>query len=635
MCGIVGFNWEDKKLVEKMANAIKHRGPDDSGSYTDKGVSLGHRRLSILDLSDAGHQPMFYSEGSGAFSEKFNQEDYNKFLRGRLKKAKGIVFNGEIYNFKELKDELSEKGYRFDTQTDTEVILASYIEWGFDCVKKFNGMWAFCIYDYGKNILFCSRDRLGQKPFYYYLKDGKFIFASELKSILEHKELEINKKENLNKDALQLYFSLGFIPSPYSIYEYVHKLKPSHNVIFDINTKNLEVSKYYDIIDLNPEYDKKKLIKEGNDLLKDSTKIRMRGDVPIGAFLSGGLDSSTVVALMKNFTDLSKLHTFSIGFDGKKYDETYYVNVIRNHFGTIHHHDYFKKENFEELLGKFPNIYDEPFGDYSSFPTYSLSRLAKRNVTVALSGDGGDEIFGGYNTHLAGARLDLIRKLPWIIRVIGSKIPARKNLNGFVSLYSLKKAFEISLQSPEDFYSKAAEEDRYTPEIYKRWTQKNLKKALKKGGWKYSEALRIFDLLCFTLGDNFLVKVDRASMANSLEVRSPFLDYRFIELSQRIPTKWKTNIFKTKIFMREIIKKYIPKSIVKRGKQGFTPPVEDWIIEDKYKIDIEKGLDLLKSIDTGVYEYYKAKVMGKDDLLYKIYKIRLFLFKKWFDANIK
>jgi asparagine synthase (glutamine-hydrolysing) len=622
MCGINGFNWEDKNLISSMNKNIKHRGPDDQGTFVSNRLSLAQVRLSIIDLTPAGHNPMFYDKKTGAFSER-----HQKHLMNDAKL--GIVFNGEIYNYQDIKSELELKGYAFSTKCDTEVILASYLEWGYDCVKHFNGMWAFCIYDSKKKILFCSRDRLGVKPFYYYYKNGKFIFSSELKGILAHKNLKINTKENINKDAVQLYFSLGFVPSPYSIYHDVFKLEARQNLIFDLSSKKIKRQwYYYEIPKLNPVHDKKKLIEEGREILRDAVRIRIIADVPVGAFLSGGLDSSTVVGVMKDFTELKKLHTFSIGFEGK-YDETKYINIVKNYFGTKHHHYYFKEKDFENLIDTYSFMYDEPFWDYSGFPTYKVSELAKKHVTVCLSGDGGDEIFGGYNTHVAGYRMDLIYKLPRFLRFIGSKIPARKNLNGFASAYLLKEAFKASLKDKKYFYATAISEDSIRPEVYKKITIQKLDYALKKGNNKLSEALRIYDLMSNSLQDNFLVKVDRASMMHALEVRSPFLDYRFVEFAQKIPSEWKQNSIKTKILMREIIKDIVPKEIVNRGKQGFSPPIDKWILQKKYSKDFKKYIEQIKSIDSDIYLFYKNKVFKNDNVLYTNYRIRLYLFGLW------
>ncbi|MGV8168624.1 MAG: asparagine synthase (glutamine-hydrolyzing) [Candidatus Nanoarchaeia archaeon] len=631
MCGINGFNWKDETLIREMNKRIKHRGPDDDGYYTDNSLSISQVRLSIIDLTPAGHNPMFYDKKKGAYSERHQPE----LLEDKSIKKLGIVFNGEIYNYQDVKGELEAKGYHFSSRCDTEVILASYQEWGFDCVTKFNGMWAFCIYDEKKNILFCSRDRLGVKPFHYYYKDGKFVFSSELKGILAHEKLKINRKENINKDAVQLYFSLGFIPSPLTIYHNVYKLEARQNIIFDLKKSRITKKwNYYDIPKYAPVYNKKKLVEEGRAILRDATKIRMMADVPVGAFLSGGLDSSTVVGVMKDFTDLKKLHTFSIGFEGK-YDETKYIKLVKNYFGTKHHHYYFKKRDFEKLINKYPQVYDEPFWDYSGFPTYKVSEIARKNVTVSLSGDGGDEIFGGYMSHVTGYRMDLIYKMPRIVRKLGSKIPAKKNLNGFASLYLLKHAFRMSLSEKKYFYAKALEDVGIKPEIYKKWTTEKMAYCLKKSNNKLGEAVRMHDLLFATICDNFLVKVDRASMAHALEVRSPFLDYRFMEFAQKIPTKWKQDYIKTKILMREIIKDIIPEEILHRGKQGFSPPIDIWINDEKHKPLIKKAVTDLKGIDSELYSFYMNKVFKEDNKLYNNYKIRLFLFGIWYRQWIK
>ena len=630
MCGINGIIRYDenvsKEELDLMNKSIKHRGPDDDGTFVyeciNYSVGLGHVRLSILDLSEKGHQPMGYN----IMDDRIIYDD------NELNNADIIIaYNGEVYNYLELKEKYN---LNTETGTDTEVILKLYNKLGSDCVKEFNGMWAFCIFDKRKNLIFCSRDRLGQKPFYYYFNEytKEFIFSSELKGITSVKE--INKKENINKDAVNLYFALGFIPSPYSIYNNVFKLEARQNLIFDLNSKEIKKNYYWELPNYNPIYDKNKLIEEGKKLLYDAVKLRMRSDVPVGAFLSGGLDSSSVVGIMSKYTDLKNLHTFSIGFEGK-YDETPYINIVKDYFKTNHHHYYFKEKDFEELIDKYSWIYDEPFGDYSGFPTYKVSNMAKQFVSVSLSGDGGDEIFGGYTNHVNGYRMDFIRKLPKFLRILGSKLPVKKNLNGIVNLYLLKEAFRLSLINPENFYAESIKEDAIRPEIYKRWTIEKMRYCLNKGNNKLGEAMRTFDLLHNTLSDNFLVKVDRASMANALEVRSPFLDYRFAEFSQRIPTEWKQDLFKTKKLMREIIKDILPDEIVNRGKQGFTPPLADWILKEKYLNEIFEKIEILKEIDNELYEFFKEKVFkNKEQSLYRNYLIRLFLFIKWWEKWI-
>ncbi|ADG14107.1 asparagine synthase (glutamine-hydrolyzing) [Methanocaldococcus infernus ME] len=628
MCGINGiirFNGKvEKEEILKMNKAIKHRGPDDEGAFVSNNIGLGHVRLAILDLSEKGHQPMgLTKEGKIIYKDdELEKADYI------------IVYNGEVYNYKELIEKFNLKT---ETGTDTEIILRLYQKLGFDCVKEFNGMWAFAIYDKEKNILFCSRDRLGVKPFYYYWDGEEFIFSSELKGILAVKKL--NKKENINKEAVQLYFALGFIPSPWTIYNKTFKLEAAHNLVLDLAKREIKKWRYWELPKYNPIYDKKKLIEEGKKLLEDAVRIRMRSDVPVGAFLSGGLDSSTVVAVMSKFTDLKKLHTFSIGFEGK-YDETPYIKTVVDHLKTQHHHYYFKEKDFEELIDKYVWIYDEPFGDYSGFPTYKVSELAKKYVTVCLSGDGGDEVFAGYMNHLAARRYELIKRIPKILRkalyLILSKLNKQKKLNSFFSLTTLTEALRLSLMADFKFYSEAFESERISPKVFKNWSENNLKYSLRVSNNCFAEAIRVYDLLFNTLSDHFLVKVDRASMANALEVRSPFLDYRFAEFSQKIPIEWKVNLFKTKKLMREIIENYLPKEIVNRGKWGFTPPLEEWILKEKYLKEIENNLKVLKEIDKELYNFFKEKVLkNKDQKIYKIYLIRLFIFIKWWERWTK
>jgi asparagine synthase (glutamine-hydrolysing) len=621
MCGINGFNWKDEKLASVMNDSIRHRGPDGEGTYSCNDVTFGHLRLSIIDLSEKGHQPM----GLDKNGIQIYQDD--KLPNSELT----IVFNGEIYNFQEIRKEL---GIKFNSDSDTEVILRAYKKWGPNCVKKFNGMWAFCIYDKKQNLLFLSRDRLGVKPLHYYFEKDEFIFSSEIKGILSAKK--INKKENINKSAVELYFSLGYIPAPHTIFKNIFKLEAGHNLLFNLKSKKLEIKKYYNLPKYAPIWNKKELVKEGRSILLDATRLRMISDVPVGAFLSGGLDSSSVVGAMSKNTNLNNLHTFSIGFEQKydngRYDETKYVNIVQKYYGTKHHHYYYTKKDFEKDLDKYSLIYDEPFGDYSGFPTYKISNLARKNVTVVLSGDGGDEIFGGYTLHQMGARMELLRKSPKILRILVSKIPVKKNLDNTASFYLLREAMTLSLKNKEQMLSESITAESYKPQIYKKWTEKYLKYSLVKGRNKLSEGLRIYDLLFNTLQSNFLVKVDRASMRAPIEVRSPFLDYRFVEFAQKIPSEWKVNATKTKIIMRDIIKDIVPSEIIDRNKQGFEPPLDKWIDDKIHSEYIENNIEIIKKIDTNLYTFFVDKALNGKGRFYKIYKIRLLLFLKWWNT---
>ena len=613
MCGINGFSFKDEVLIKSMNKSIAHRGPDGLSEHVDEYVSLGHARLSIIDLSDAARQPMFYSHNGRNLC---------------------IVFNGELYNYLELKKNLLNLGYFFSNASDTEVIMAAYLEWGENLVNEFNGMWAFCLYDIDKNELFCSRDRLGVKPFYYYKKDGVFVFSSELKGILKHDYLQINKISNINQEAIELYFSMGYIPAPFSIYNNVFKMEAGSNIVYDLKSKRIRKKyKYYTVPVLQNKCSKNELYQEGKELLNNSVKLRMRSDVPVGAFLSGGLDSSAVVGEMRNFTDLKKLHTFSIGFEEKKHDESHYINLVKDHFGTAHHHHIYNEDDFNDTLPLYANIFDEPFGDYSSFPSYTVSRMASKEVSVVLSGDGGDEIFGGYPIYNTGFLLEKIRKIPEFSRKLLLKITSNNKSN--TKLGKVNEALRLSFAEKKDFYSQMFQNSRYKPEVFKNWSSIKLKEALDLANNDLSEALRIYDLLTNTLPDNFLVKVDRSSMANSIEVRSPFLDYRFVEYSQRIPNELKVGYTNNKILMREIISGIVPKEIITRNKMGFTPPIHNWLYSSISDEEFNKYLHYLSDINTGLFDFYTNLFhFGNKDYMSNLYRIKLVIFGKWFEKWI-
>ncbi len=613
MCGINGFNFLDSNKIEEMNEAISHRGPDGNGSYDLNKISLGHVRLSIIDLSETGAQPMSYSH--------------------KGKKIR-ITYNGEIYNYLEIKKQLQQKGYEFNSTSDTEVILASYCEYGEECVNYLNGMWAFCIHDEEKNTLFCSRDRLGVKPFYYYYHEGKFIFSSELKAILCHQDLKINDIDEIDKDALKLYFSLGYIPSPISIYKKVKKLEARQNLVFDLESRTInKLWSYFEINEYNPSQDITSLKKECNDIFENATKIRMRSDVPVGAFLSGGVDSTSVVGKMKDNCDIQQLHTFSIGFEKAGYDETAFIDIAAKAFKSQHHHEYFVKESFDSIKNNYSYIYDEPFGDYSGFPTKVVSRMAREHVTVCLSGDGGDEVFGGYDVYTNGLIVQRLKYIPAFLRT--ALYNFLKLLPNFSIKRSLSEALKLSLVKGEDFYSYYVDSERYYPKVYKEWTTKKMKYCLDKCKGNLPEALRVFDLLYNKLPDNFLVKVDRASMHHSLEVRSPFLDFRFINFSQKIPTKWKINFKDSKILLKNIVQGIIPNSIINRSKKGFTPPLIDWINDDSTKKDLKKYTQYLKDLDTDLFNFYKEIVFTKSYAFNSYYKIRLLIFGLWYEYWIE
>ena len=368
MCGIAGFNWDDKKLIKSMLDSLSRRGPDDSGFYTDHGISMGTRRLSIIDLSKKGKQPISNEDGT-----------------------KWVVYNGEIYNFKELRDELQKKGHKFRSDTDTEVIIHSYEEYGKRCVEKFNGMFAFAVWDSSKKELFIARDRLGIKPLFYFIDGKKFAFASEIKAILQY-----YKKPPIDEKSVYFYLNYGYTQNSKTIFENICKLPAGCTLT--LKDFKLKIERYWKI-DFSEKQDKSEdyFIKKIREHMEESVKRRLIADVPVGAFLSGGMDSSAIVAYATRHKD--GLKTFSVSFEHGKFDESKYAKIVSEKFGTDHHEMQFAHEDVLKLLPKLVDYYDEPFGDPSMIPTCLVSEVARKHVTVSLSGDGGDESFLGYDRY--------------------------------------------------------------------------------------------------------------------------------------------------------------------------------------------------------------------------------------------
>jgi asparagine synthase (glutamine-hydrolysing) len=616
MCGINGFNFVNEELANAMNNEIIHRGPDNQSVWANEKFTFGHLRLSIIDISSAGNQPFHYKTIENSYT---------------------IVFNGEIYNYIEIKEILKIKGYTFNTQSDTEVILAAYDFWGELCVNQFNGMWAFCIFDHIKQKLFCSRDRLGVKPFYYYFKDGIFIFSSELKAILKHEKLKINSKSNINNEALNLYFSTGIIPAPYTIYNNTFKLKSSHNLWFDLNSKELYIYRYYTPQKQSLIHNKSDLFVEFKELFESSIQLRMRSDVPVGSFLSGGIDSTGIVyGILKN-QEIKEFHTFSVGFEGK-FDETKFINLACKPLQNIsHQHEYYTKEMWQNDENNYTFVYDEPFSDYSGFPTMHVSKMARKNATVVQSGDGGDEIFGGYPTYNRALAVEKLMKMPMFVRAFLNN--SIKNLE-HSKLRSIKEALKLSKNTKQNYLASYLVEERSYSNSYKNWTIDNLNECLELTNGVLPEALRMFDTLYYSLSDRYLAKVDKASMFNSIEVRSPFLDYRFIDYSLKIPMSYKYNLNDSKILLKDFLEDYlpkIPKEILRRKKQGFTPPLRDWIKSDLFIEEFNENLEIMETIDENLYKYYLNinlynSTTGELESLIR-FKIFINWYKKWISNN--
>ena len=573
MCGIAGFvdfrKKSSKLILQEMTDVLHHRGPDDSGYSFYKSeeatIGLGHRRLSILDLSKHGHQPMAYDDLE-------------------------LVYNGEVYNFKEIRVELEKYNYTFSSDSDTEVILKAYHKWGIKSVDKFNGMFAICVYDKQEQRLTLVRDRAGVKPYYYYYSDGLFMFASELKSFHQNTGF----KKQINKDALALYMQYGYISEPYSIFENTFKLKSGHYMELNLKTKSISTIKYWDVIDFynKPKLDinEKEAIGETEKLLKSAFEYRMVSDVPVGVFLSGGYDSSVVTALLQNDRS-QKLNTFTIGFKEKGYDEAPFAKEIAKYLGTNHTEYYCTQQDALDILPKLPEIYDEPFGDSSAIPTTLVSQLAKKDVSVTLSADGGDEIFGGYGKYEALLRhYNVSKKTPYIIKKLLKANVSQKIVSKLLFVIGIKNSsmrikkitelfMEHEIQKMLSIAGKAFQYDEL-PYLL------NFKYVSPKTN--FDTTLSIADLLEKLLAidyktymaDDILHKVDRATMSVSLEGREPLLDHRIVEYIAQLPSDMKIKNRDKKWLLKQITHKYLPKEMMDRPKKGFGIPIQEWFKEE-------------------------------------------------------
>jgi len=562
VCGIYGLlsPFGIKEGVDKQRDTLSHRGPDDAGIWfnTNRTVALAHRRLSIIDLSERSHQP-FISAGG-------------RFV---------IVFNGEIYNYREIRAELKCIGYTFRSDGDTEVVLNAYREWGFSCVDRFNGMFAFAIYDAGDNStsqrLFVARDRAGKKPFYYRHSGGEFEFASELKAISQY--------DGIDLQALNHYLSLGYVPFNLCIASGVKKLLPGHVGVFDVSNGKFKTWRYWSLPENLPvsDTDGDQLAEESWELLKDSVRLRLRCDVPVGVFLSGGLDSSLVTAAAADVSE-QPIKTFTVSVPGSKLDESAYARLIADHFGTDH---YFLElpEPSLDILDELVPFVDEPLADSSILPTYLVSKLTVAHVKVALGGDGGDELYGGYK-HYQQPILDQsrLRWVPdWLLKMVGelvSKLPA--GIHGRNRLASLRGGLINSTVWGSPYFDVKLRKRILHPDIVRELgfeidLPERALFDLMSSGKDTVDALTRTDFYS-VLPDDFLVKVDRASMANSLEVRTPFLDYRIVEHAYgMIPSEWKVNLTERRRVQKLMAKKYLPKDFDLNRKQGFSVPMDEWM----------------------------------------------------------
>jgi len=552
MCGIVGFNWNDKNLVKRMMGKLVHRGPDDSGIFLDDHISLGHQRLSIIDLSRKGRQPIHNEDSSIQ-----------------------LIYNGEIYNFREIKEELEKKGHEFYSKTDAEVIIHAYEEYGENCVNLFNGMFAFVIWDCNQKKFFLARDKLGIKPLFYYFDEGKFIFASEIKAILEY-----HLKREIDLDALNAFFMLKYIPGPKTIFKNIFKLQPGHFMIF--RNGKISTEQYWDIT-YNTErraedYYSKKIL----EIMKDSVKKRLMSDVPLGVLLSGGIDSSLITGLMSKLTE--EVRTFSVGFETKDvhYDELRYAQEVSEIFETEHHEKILTSDEMIKTLPKVIEQMDEPIGDLASVPTYLISKVAKEKVKVVLGGEGGDELFGGYRYYIVNKFVPYYNLLPQGIKNFISKTTGKLPLS--TRKKQLMKILSISSDIKRSLEWTAIFDDESRKNLFTKFVRNSID--LKSGYIlkPYKEKIKNFENLNkvfyidmkVRIPDELLIKVDRASMLASIEARVPYLDHRLVELSSKIPSSLKIKNFSTRHIQKKAALKILPKEIVYRKKHGFDLPTKEW-----------------------------------------------------------
>ncbi|MBN1253879.1 MAG: asparagine synthase (glutamine-hydrolyzing) [Deltaproteobacteria bacterium] len=606
--------------LKNMTMSLKHRGPDDEGYYTDAGIALGHRRLSIIDL-DTGKQPI-------------HNED----------KTINVVFNGEIYNFPDLKKELEGKGHRFYTRTDTEVLVHLYEEMGEGCLERLNGMFAFAIWDGKRKKLFLARDRIGIKPLYYAYNGKDIAFASEPKALLQLPWVD----GRLDPLGLSHYLSYDFIPAPYSIYKDIRKVPPGHQAIYQDG--NLQCNPYWDL-DLSDRLEDELDEEEICDLIWGefcrSVKTRLISDVPLGVLLSGGIDSTSVLAALRH-EGVNDIKTFSIGFEDSSFDESKYFRRAATFFETDHHEEVLAPHKLVDTIPEVASILDEPLADASIMPTYLLSRFARGHVKVALGGDGGDELFAGYPTYQAFLLARYYAKLPQVLKsfveVVVKRLPvsfenmsfdfrAKKFISG-IAYPPLERNY-IWLGT----FSSDEKDELLVPDIMKRPNNINSFGVLHdylKGKTFNSELgeLLYLDTKLY-LQDGVLVKVDRASMAHGLEIRVPFLDHHFVEMVTGLPEALKLKGFTSKYIWKRAVKDRIPEEIQKRGKKGFGIPVGKWLSRELKKLMLEL-LSERRLKKQGVFNPSAVKTFVDDHLARRVDNRKklwnLLIFQLWWDS---
>jgi asparagine synthase (glutamine-hydrolysing) len=604
MCGIAGIfdtrgkSAIDRELLARMTDALQHRGPDDRGLHFAPGIGLGHRRLSIIDLSPLGHQPLFNEDGTVC-----------------------VTFNGEIYNFPELVDRLQALGHRFRSRCDTEVIVHAWEEWKEDCVQHFQGMYAFAVWDETNQTLFLARDRFGEKPLYYsLLPDGQLVFGSELKALLLHPGV----RRDLDPCAVADYFSYGYVPDPRTIYRGVMKLAPAHSLMLRRGKPVPSPRQYWDVaFHVGAPRNEAELQEELIERLRKAVGMRMMADVPLGAFLSGGVDSSAVVAMMSSQSS-KPVNTCSISFDDAAYDETRFAQEVAQRFHTNHFSRVVAADDFD-LLDRLVTFYDEPFADSSALPTYRVCALARERVTVALSGDGGDEIFAGYRRYYWHQHEDRARSLlPSFLRgplfgLAGAVYPkmdwAPRWMRAKATLQNLARDTANAY-----FNSVSVVPEGVRQRLFSATMRRNLQ------GYQPIELLRqhmaraqtddclaqvqYADLKTYLPGD-ILTKVDRASMAKSLEVRVPLLDHDLVQWLATLPSSIKLRGREGKYFFKKALEPHLPHDVLYRPKMGFAVPLKAWFrgpLRDQVRQIVATG----RLVESGLFEMpYLTKLVDE------------------------
>lgn len=626
MCGIVGFtdlknNNSKTEILQRMNDCIVHRGPDEDGFYENERIALAMRRLSIIDLAH-GKQPITNRD-----------------------KSKWIVFNGEIYNFQELRIDLEKRGYEFKTNSDTEAIIHLYDEYGADCVEHLRGMFVFAIWDEKEKTLFIARDRVGKKPLLYsHQPSGDLIFGSEFTALLAHPEIS----REVDMQAIDAYLSYLCVPAPLTAFKQIRKLEPAHYLIW--KNGEIETKRYW-----QPNFSKKikiseeEAIEETTRILRESTRLRMISEVPLGAFLSGGVDSSTVVALMAQESS-QPVKTFSIGFEEQDFSELKYAKKVAGHVGA-EYHEFIVKPDALEVLPKLVEHYGEPYADSSAIPTYYVSKETRKYVTVALNGDGGDESFAGYERYAAMRIAEKYHKIPRALRKVFVEtavnlIPTSeikrsraRDLKRFVKAASLPRieryfrwVSAIDRQSKNELYTKdflgqIGSQD--ASDYIGQWFAK-------ANGSGILDATLLTDQMTY-LPNDLLVKVDIASMANSLEARSPFLDHKVIEFAASLPESLKMKRMETKSLLKKVAARLVPKEVIYRRKMGFGVPVGNWFRNDM-KDFVRDVLLSEKSFSRGIIQpemmkkYVDEHINSERDYTHQIWT--LLMLELWFQRFI-